>query len=124
MPPNPTIPTINANQTCGRLSAPSSVRGLVLCVAPMFGSQTQIALRVMIPMMTTSTNALRQPNAWPSHDAMGTPTDGGHRQAGHDLRDGLGPVAGPNRRAATNAAIPKNAPCGTPATNRATISDS
>ena len=47
-----------------------------------------------MPMITTSANALRQPRCLAEPRRDGDTDDGGHCQAGHDLRDGLGTIAG------------------------------
>ena len=122
MPPNPTTPTSIANHTCTRLSAPSSVSGLVTCIDRSGGSQNAIAVRVITPTATTRPNALRQPRAWPSHEAIGTPTTVATVSPVITCATALARFFGPIRKDATIAATPKNAPWGRPATKRATIS--
>ena len=76
----------------------------------------------MTPTATTSPNALRQPSAWPSHDAIGTPRTVATVRPVMTCATALARFCGPIRCAATSAATPKNAPCGRPATKRAAIS--
>ena len=63
-------------------------------------------------MIATATNALRQPIAWPSQVAAGTPTTLATlsptimRETAHARRPG------PAMSAATSEAMPKNAPWG------------
>ena len=123
MPPKPIMPTSTASSTCGRRSAPSSVSGLLTCMVRNWsGSQNQSAVMVSTPMNTTSPNALRQPSAWPSQEAIGTPSTVAIVNPDSTWATALARFCGPIRWAAARAAIPKNAPCGRPATNRAITS--
>src|SRR3954471_353415 len=116
------MPTSIANHTCTRLSAPSSVSGLVTCIDRSAGSQNAIAVSVTTPTATTRPNALRQPRACPSQEAIGTPTTVATVNPVITCATALARFRGPVRKEATIAATPKNAPCGRPATKRAAIS--
>src|SRR3981189_3303959 len=123
MPPKPIIPTASASHTCTRLSALSSVSGLVTCMdRNRAGSQNHSAVRGTAPTATTSPNALRQPSAWPSQDAIGTPTTVATVRPHITCATAFARFCGPIKWVATRAATPKYAPCGNPATNRAIIS--
>ena len=81
-----------------------------------------MAVNVTRPTTTTSPNALRQPRCWPRNDATGTPRTVATVRPVITCAMALARFCGPIRWAATSAAMPKNAPCGTPATKRAAIS--
>ena len=85
------------------------------------GSPNHSAVSVIAPMATTSPNALRQPSAWPSQDARGTPITVATVSPHITCATALARFCRPIKCVAANAAIPKYAPCGSPATNRAII---
>src|SRR5258705_4772404 len=123
MPPNPILPAACASQTCTRLSALSSVSGLVTFIDRNWvGSQNHSAVTVTTPPATPSPNALRQPSTWPSQDAIGTPITVGTVRPPITCATAFARFCGPIKCVATRAATPKYAPCGNPATNRAIIS--
>ena len=74
-----------------------------------------------MPTTTTSPKALRQPKCWPSKDATGTPRTVATVRPVITCATAFARFVGPMRWAATNAATPKNAPCGMPEMNRAAI---
>ncbi|MCY1518229.1 hypothetical protein D9M68_529390 [compost metagenome] len=74
MPPKPMAPMPSVNHTCLRLSAPSSRQGLAPAAGAMSGTSRRSSTTATSAMTPTNTKAARQPNSWPSHAAMGTPT--------------------------------------------------
>ena len=97
--------------------------GLVTCMDRNWaGNQNHSAVIVIAPMATTSPNALRQPSAWPSQEAIPTPITVATVSPHITCATAFARLCRPIKWVATSAATPKYAPCGSPATNRAIIS--
>ena len=111
--------TASVSQTVLLFNAPSSTRTLVVGIDSV-GTQAARATMVATPITATSTNAARQPSAMPSHEAAGTPTTFATDRPSITCPTAFARFRGPAMCAATSAATPKYAPCGRPATNRAT----
>ena len=71
-------------------------------------------------MAPTRTNSRRQPNAWPTHVARGTPTTLETVSPAITMEMAHPRRVGETREAAMTAATPKKAPCGSPAAKRET----
>ncbi|SKZ23864.1 Uncharacterised protein [Mycobacteroides abscessus subsp. abscessus] len=104
------------------MRAPSSVIGLVTAMSSSAGNVTNSAPIVTMPMITTTTKAALQPRLSPSQVANGTPRTLATDNPRRTRPTALARLRGPARCAATRAATPKYAPCGSPATNLATMS--
>ncbi len=74
MPPKPMAAMPSVSQTCLRLRAPSSRSGLAPCGAGVGGTPPRTSATASTAISPTKTKAARQPKAWPSAAAMGTPT--------------------------------------------------
>ena len=71
------------------------------------GSPKDSVTTVPMPTATTSPNALRQPSAWPSQDAIGTPITFATVSPHITCATALARFCRPIKCAATSAATPK-----------------
>ena len=93
---------------------------IFISVSP--GKNRNNAATVTTPMTATTAKAERQPTVLPSQVATGTPTTLATDKPSMVCPTALARSPGPARCAATSAATPKYAPCGSPATNLEAIS--
>ena len=107
MPPKPVTPTARVSSTCGRRSAPSSVRDRRPGPAAIRGTTATTAASVNAARTTTAQYAERQPKSWPSHVAAGTPATLATDRPSITELTARPRCAGATSEAATSEATPK-----------------
>ena len=122
MPPKPTTPIASANHTCGRVNAFSSPVTDVTPREPWCGIHNHTATTVSNAMTATRAYGHCQPRCCPSHVETGTPTMFATVRPASIIDTAQVRRCFSTRVAATTAPMPKNAPCGMPATKRASSS--
>ena len=122
MPPNPIDEAANANQRPVLRSARSSERTVASGWAARPGIHRQSAASVTTPSTPTTTKATRQPTACPMMVDSGTPTTFAIVSPAIIVATARPRRDGPTTAVPITAPTPKKAPCGSPATNRAAIS--
>ena len=97
----------NASQTCGRFNARSSRRDVASRLAGVQGTKRTTAAAVTRASTAPAANAERQPNAWPSQVASGTPATFARLSPSSTRATARARRSGPARSAAHSEATPK-----------------
>ena len=110
------------SQTCESAKADSSLRTSASVSAGWCGTTRLTSTAVRTPIAATSQYAERQPACWPSQVASGTPATLAMGMPSMIRLTAQPPRPGATMSKATIEAMPKKAPCGMPATSRASMS--